>query len=464
MKGKKNASPQQSNLFEDLELPEGWSLTKIRDLVTINYGKGLKEAVRAGGSISVFGSNGIVGSHNKALTDGPSIIIGRKGSIGEVHYSANPSWPIDTTYYIDKFEGIDPTFLVFALKSLNLSDLDTSTAIPGLNRNDIYDQEIPLPPLPEQQRIVARIEALLTQVNAARDRLSRVPLIMKKFRQAVLAAACSGRLTEGWRGENVEIESAAELLKRIEIERRSVWQQCSKTQMIKRSQKKCYPQPQNVDVEDLSPLPESWLWVTLDQIVQENRPIVYGIIKPGPDTPGGVLYVRVNEMEDGEFIDVSKLRRASNEIAKKYARASLNAGDLLISKDGTIGRTALVPPELAGGNITQHTVRVSIHPIIDKIFIMRTVQSQFSQQWLEAEKKGVALQGVNVEDFRRLPLPLPPLAEQYEIVRRVGLLFERADAIDREVEAAGRRCERLTQAVLARAFRGEIRGSRNDSN
>jgi len=221
-------------------------------------------------------------------------------------------------------------------------------------------------------------------------------------------------------------------------------------------QKKGYPKPQNVDVENLIPLPESWQWVTLDQIVQENRPIVYGIIKPGPDTPGGVLYVRINEMEDGKYINVSKLRRASKEIAAKYSRASLNAEDLLISKDGTIGRTAFVPPELAGGNITQHTVRVSIHPVLDKIYIMRTIQSPFSQHWLESEKKGVAQQGVNVEDFRRLPLPLPPIAEQHEIVRRVGLLFERADAFDQEVAAADRRCERLTQAVLGKAFAGKL--------
>ena len=83
------------------------------------------------------------------------------------------------------------------------------------NASKLKNIPIPLPPLAEQQRIVARVEALLTQVNAARDRLSRVPLIMKKFRQAVLAAACSGRLTEGWREENPDIENAPILIEKI---------------------------------------------------------------------------------------------------------------------------------------------------------------------------------------------------------------------------------------------------------
>jgi type I restriction enzyme S subunit len=161
-------------------------------------------------------------------------------------------------------------------------------------------------------------------------------------------------------------------------------------------------------------------------------------------------------MEDGKYIDISRLRRASKEIAAKYSRASLNDGDVLISKDGTIGRVALVPRELAGGNITQHTVRASIHPLINKFFIVRSIQSPISQQWLESEKKGVALQGVNIQDFRRLPVPLPPLSEQHEIVHRVNALFEHASAIEREVDMASRRCEGLTQAVLGKAFRGEL--------
>jgi len=120
-------------------------------------------------------------------------------------------------------------------------------------------------------------------------------------------------------------------------------------------------------------------------------------------------------MKDGRVTPLPELKRASLERASKFTRATLRAGDLLISKDGTIGRVAIVPPELEGGNITQHLVRASIHALLNREFIAYAIRSQPSQNWLVGEKKGVALQGVNVEDFRRLPLP-PELERELTVI------------------------------------------------
>jgi type I restriction enzyme S subunit len=161
------------------------------------------------------------------------------------------------------------------------------------------------------------------------------------------------------------------------------------------------------------------------------------------------------EMRDGS-IDVSNLRRASRERAEKFKRATLKAGDLLISKDGTIGRVAIVPPEFEGGNITQHLVRAAIHEFMNRDYVAQAIKAPAAQDWLTSEKLGVALQGVNVEDFRRLPIAIPPLPEPHEIVRRVEALFRLADAIEKRVAAATSRADKLTQAILAKAFRGEL--------
>ena len=97
----------------------------------IEYGDGLTKRNRDSGSIPVYGSNGIVGWHTTALTNGPTIIIGRKGSVGAVHLSTVPCWPIDATYYIDEFPNdFDLIFLYYFLRTQTISDLDTSTAIP----------------------------------------------------------------------------------------------------------------------------------------------------------------------------------------------------------------------------------------------------------------------------------------------------------------------------------------------
>jgi type I restriction enzyme S subunit len=132
---------------------------KLGDVCEFAYGDGLPEARREGGKVPVYGSNGIVGWHNQAITKGQTIIVGRKGSIGEVHISETPCWPIDTTYYIDSTKKpCDLTWLYYTLLTLNLTELNKSAAVPGLNRNDAYEKKIPLPPLPEQRRIAGILE------------------------------------------------------------------------------------------------------------------------------------------------------------------------------------------------------------------------------------------------------------------------------------------------------------------
>jgi type I restriction enzyme S subunit len=200
----------------DSNLPDGWALPTLNSLLTVNYGKGLKESLRKAGSVLVYGSNGVVGEHTEPLTAGPTIIIGRKGTVGAVHFSPQSCWPIDTTFFIEEFHSLDPLYLTYGLRTLRLSEHDTSTAIPGLNRDDLYAQQLRLAPLAEQKRIVAKIEELFKQVKASRDRLAKVPKILKRFRQSILAAACSGRLTEDWRAKHPDVEPARILIQKIE--------------------------------------------------------------------------------------------------------------------------------------------------------------------------------------------------------------------------------------------------------
>jgi type I restriction enzyme S subunit len=321
-----------------------------------------------------------------------------------------------------------------------------------ISRSSLAALQVPVPPSGEQRRIAEKIDSAFAEIHRTQLRLRRITSLLLHFRQSVLAAACSGKLTEDWRGGHNHLEPALKLLERLDSDRRAEWEKSNK---IKGTRSPKYPQPTSLDSHDLPGVPDSWTWATLDQIGQQGRPIIYGIIKPGPHVPDGVPYVRVTEMKDGH-IDIKQLRRTSHERAAKFARATLEPGDVLISKDGTIGRVAVVPPELKGGNITQHVMRAPTHRFIERDYIVAAIRAPYVQLWLTGELKGVALQGVNVEDFRRLPLPIPPPQEQKEIVRRVEALFKLADAIEKRVAAASLRAERLTQAILAKAFRGEL--------
>ena len=131
-----------------------WTQTTLGDFCEFSYGKGLPERNRnQAGSIPVFGSNGIVGSHDEPYVNSPGIIIGRKGSIGIITYSSVPFWPIDTTFYVQDKPRRNLRFTYYLLQSLQLDKMNSDSAVPGLNRDAAHMLEIKVPPLATQERI-----------------------------------------------------------------------------------------------------------------------------------------------------------------------------------------------------------------------------------------------------------------------------------------------------------------------
>jgi type I restriction enzyme S subunit len=137
-------------------LPNGWSAVPLGNLISLEYGKSFPEKKRRPGPYAVYGSNGLVGRAHMYILEEKTVIVGRKGSAGEVNYAQPKSWPIDTTYYVEvknpKVSGID--FIYYLLKWLDPRRLIDTTTKPGLNRDRVYEQVVPLPPLPVQERIV----------------------------------------------------------------------------------------------------------------------------------------------------------------------------------------------------------------------------------------------------------------------------------------------------------------------
>lgn len=204
-----------SKLKDFPELPERWVGTRIGKLVLFEYGKGLPKRKREKGSVPVYGSNGIVGYHSKSLVKGPCIIVGRKGTAGMVHLSKEDCWPIDTTYYVIPPVGTDIYFLYYLLYVLNLGSLDKSTAIPGLNRNDAYNIKIPLPPLPEQHKIVEEIERRFSIADEVEKVVNKSLKQAERLRQSILKKAFEGKLVP----QDPSDPPAIKLLERIKVEK-----------------------------------------------------------------------------------------------------------------------------------------------------------------------------------------------------------------------------------------------------
>jgi type I restriction enzyme, S subunit len=136
-----------------------WEKVKLGEVCDFIYGKSLKKENRnENGSYPVYGSSGVVGFHDECLSEEPTIVVGRKGSIGTVFYSESPCWTIDTAYYLKPKKEFNLRFLYYQLRTLRLDELDKSAAIPGLNRSDAYEKKIIVPPLPIQKQIANTLD------------------------------------------------------------------------------------------------------------------------------------------------------------------------------------------------------------------------------------------------------------------------------------------------------------------
>ena len=146
-----------------------WIETTVGDFCPFEYGTGLKEADRRSGPVPVYGSNGIVGYHDNAYVKTRGVIIGRKGTVGAVHYSSTPFFPIDTTFYVTEIENKDIRFIYYLLKSLGLEHMNSDSAVPGLNRTAAHSRIISVPEsLIEQQSIAGILGALDDKIELNR--------------------------------------------------------------------------------------------------------------------------------------------------------------------------------------------------------------------------------------------------------------------------------------------------------
>ena len=143
-----------------------WQLLKLGDLITLNYGKALKAEHRNPGNVPVYSSAGLTGTHDTFFVNSEGIIVGRKGTVGKVYYSAEPFCCIDTAYYITPDPGTyNFQFLYYMLQTLGLEELNEDSAVPGLNRETAYSQQIALPPLPEQKAIASVLSSLDDKID-----------------------------------------------------------------------------------------------------------------------------------------------------------------------------------------------------------------------------------------------------------------------------------------------------------
>ncbi len=393
------------------ELPQGWVTAQFGELIELKYGKALPDKVRDGHGFPVYGSNGIVGSHSEPLTNSETLIVGRKGSVGEVQYSAGPCSPIDTTYYVDCLWGMPFRYWFYYLRHLKLQNLNKATAVPGLSREDAYRLPIHLVPLNEQKRIADKLDAMLAQVDACRERLDRVPQILKRFRQAALAAATTGSLTEEWRGSQ---DSSA------------------------------------------------WEKVTLSKICLS---IADGDHQAPPQVENGIPFITIAAMNEGKL----NLQKATRYVSPSYyeklkEHRRPKVGDILFSVTGSIAIPALVDIE-DSFTFQRHIaiLKPDLTHITSKYLLYSLGAESIKEQALSVAT-GTAQLTIPLNGLRSFLIDLPPKKEQHEIVCRVETLFAFADRLEARYIAGRERIDQLIPSLLDKAFNGELTAEWREQN
>ncbi|MDM2770845.1 restriction endonuclease subunit S [Citrobacter sp. Cpo147] len=346
-------------------------------------------------------------------------IVGTLGRTAVVPQDFTP-FTLQRSVAVLSTSELEPSYFRYALENrefqIQIHENSKGTAQKGIYLNALKKLTINIAPKNEQKIIAEKLDTLLAQVDSTKARLEQIPQILKRFRQAVLAGAVTGRLTK----ENNDYTK-----KTIELDNYKI------------------------------SIPKKWTETILNNVINTQRPLCYGVVQPGDDINDGIELIRVCDINDGE-VDLNHLRKISKEIDIQYKRSKVQKNDILVTIVGAIGRIGIVREDI-NVNIARAVARVSPEcKLIKPMFLHIWLSSPVMQTWLVQSSKEVARKTLNLKDLKEAFVPLPSIEEQHEIVRRVEQLFAWADTIEKQVNNALNRVNSLTQSILAKAFRGEL--------
>ncbi len=304
---------------------------------------------------------------------------------------------------------LDLRFLAFLLPGYLrlINEATHSVTVKHLSSKTLQEIPLPLPPLAEQRRLVAKLDALTGRTARARADLDRIPALAARYKQAVLARAFSGELTAGWRRQ--------------------------------------------------AGVGATWHLTNIGSLATDVR---YGTATKCAFSPSETPVLRIPNIAKGR-IDTTDLKHASFD-EKERAKLALKAGDVLVIRSNgsltLVGRSAVATDEVAGFLYAGYLIRLRLNmERVSPDFLQLAFEEPSIRGVIEGFAKSTSgVNNINSEQLKSLMIPLPSLVEQTEIVRRVEAAFAEIDRLTDEAAAARRLLDRLDQAILARAFRGEL--------
>jgi type I restriction enzyme, S subunit len=412
-------------LPEGKGLPSNWRCGLLGDAFTFEYGDNLPAPKRTEtGEYPVYGSNGIVGTHDTYLTKEPAIIVGRKGSAGALNIANGPSWTTDVAYFVHPPKDLDLRFTYYLFSTLCLDELGKGIK-PGLNRNEAYALPIALPPLGEQKRIVAKVDELM----ALCDRLEAHQQ-ERESRQAALSRASLARFAKAPTPANLSFI----FHKSYDITPADL-------------RKSILTIAVQGDLSAGSSNPAEWSAVTMKDVCDL---ITDGEHATPLRVPSGIPLATAKNVRDG-FLDMTQTDYVTPATAEKcWKRCKPKHGDILMVCVGaTTGRVCLVtsPPEM----VLVRSVAL-LRPNSKRIegtFLDLFLRSPSGQSQIWRGVRQNAQPCLYLGRMSEFTLQLPPLFEQRRIVAKVRHLMALVDALEMQLAASSATARNLLNAIVA---------------
>ena len=461
-------------------LPDGWAWAILEDCaeildsqrVPINA-KEREKRVR-GKSMSelypYYGATGQAGWIDDYLFDDELVLLGEDGapfldfSKDKAYIIKGKSWVNNHAHVLRaQTELISNQLLCHCLNIYDFHNHVTGTTRLKLNQSMMRRIPVPLPPLSEQHRILAKIEELFTKLDAGINELHKAQSQLKRYRQSVLKAAFEGKLTEAWRTEHQdEIEPASVLLGRILKARREKWETEQLEQMRIKGEtpkddkwKAKYKEPVAPDTNELPKLPKGWAWATIEQLLTK---IQYGSSKKTGDDSNGVPVLRMGNIVDGK-IALNNLKYFPKEHGE-FPELLLDKGDLLFNRTNSrelVGKTTVYTGMPNPCSFASYLIRVRFNPRIDSMIVAYYINSVYGKDWiLSVVSQQAGQANVNGTKLKLLAVPMLPEKEQQILVEEVERHLSAADEVEKTITAELKRAEQLCQSILKKAFSGKL--------
>lgn len=394
------------------EIPEHWEARRLKYLARLSYGDSLPADTREDGIIPVFGSNGQVGFHSRANTNAPVIVIGRKGSYGKLNFSNQPSFAIDTTYFIDtRNTKADLYWLFYALSLVGLDTSSEDSAIPGLSRELAHAQFLPLPSPQEQRAIAAFLDRENDRINAHVAKKERLIELLREKRAALISHAVTKGLNPDARMKDLGVQ----------------W---------------------------LGEIPEHW----------EVRRLKYVANIFGGGTPfkenldfwkGNIPWVSPKDMKS-EFISNAE-DHITNEAIENSTTRLISAGAVLIVvRSGILIHSIPVAINTRPVAINQDLKAVILKPDLNShyfVLMVRGFQNALLKEW---RKEGTTVESIEYENLANTPCLIPPILEQKEIATILNHETAKLDALITRIRQGIEKLQEYRVALIAAAVTGKI--------